>query len=190
MNSSVKKLMALVALSAATTSFCTSAAEEEWRANMDKARTLLQQGKPIDAEMTLRTTLTTVQKLKHDQMYGRYMGLLGGSLFTQNKNKEMIPFAEDALKTFYALPANQWPPPSVFFNNHSDLAISYQMQGKLKQAELQYYKAIAIADKMKPGERDRPWLKTCFDNLLYCLHAEKKADEEKKAREQLKKMLG
>jgi hypothetical protein len=190
MNSSVKKLMAFVALCITTTNQCVLAAPEEWRTNIDKARELIKENKPVDAEMLLRTTLSQVQKTKHDQMYGRYMGLLGNSLFIQNKNKDMIPFAEDALKTFYALPPDQWPQQTVFFSNHSDLGISYQMQGKLKQAEYQYYKAINWATKMKPGEYNRDWLKTCFDNLVFCLGAEKKLDEQKKAKDQMKKMLG
>ena len=74
-----------------------------------------------------------------------------------------------------------------FFTNHADLGISYQSQGKLKQAEQQYYKAVGIAQKMKPGEYDKAWLQICFKNLVYCLHAEAKKDEEKKATEQMKR---
>jgi hypothetical protein len=193
MNSRVMKFLVLsMFLFGVCTPQLAWSAQPEWKENIPKARAFLQQGKPLDAEMLLRTTLPQAQSksTKRDQDYGRYMGLLGNSLFSQHKNKDMIPFAEDALKTFYALPPDQWPPKAVFFTNHSDLGLSYQHEGKLKQAEQQYYKAIGIAQKMQPNEYDKKWLEICFKNLLFCLHAELKKDEEKKATEQMKKMLG
>ncbi len=198
MNSSTKQFLTTLLISAALFGNCAIAVIADpkpaapakggdWQANIDKARTLIRGKEFKQANALLKSTMAQAKKAPRDQMYGRYMGLMGNVLFEQHLNKEMIPYAEDALKTFYSLPQDKQPPAGVFFGNHSSLGIAYQSLGKLKQAEQQYIKAVDIASNSKEPI-DKTFLNVCLNNLQFCLHAENKLDEEKKYKEIQKKL--
>ena len=161
-----------------------------WVTNIAKARALILKKQFKEAETLLNSTLPQARKHKSDSNYGRYIGLMGNALFSQNKSEQMIPYAEEALRVFYALPESSRPQASVLFANHSDLAISYQAQGELQKAEMQYQKAIDIAASAPKDQIDQNWLKICFKNLIFCLHADSLPGAEQNVREQMKKMVG
>ncbi len=151
-----------------------------------RAKELRKDKKPDTAEKLLFSKLEAAKKSSvGTTKLGKYLVRLNNVLFDQGDDKNAIKYGEIALKIFYDQPLEKRPLAPWFVNIHSYLAMSYDRQRQLPEAEKHYLKAIQVSSNAPKAEVSESWMKLLYTHLADTYKAEGKKEAEKKVREQM-----
>lgn len=152
-----------------------------------KGRKLIDQLNVAEAEKVLMSKLDdAVKSAAGETKLGQYCARISTALHMEGKEKESLKYAILAGHIFYKQPAEKRPLPRWFFNVHLHQGLGYKKLRMYPEAEKQLRKAINFASSAPAGQVDWNWHRLCLIELIDTLGHEKKTNEAKVVKGELK----
>ena len=152
-----------------------------------KGRKLIDQLNVAEAEKVLMSKLDdAVKSAAGETKLGQYCARISTALHMEGKEKESLKYAILAGHIFYKQPTEKRPLPRWFFNVHLHQGLGYKKLRMFPEAEKQLRKAINFASSAPAGQVDWNWHRLCLVELIDTLGHEKKTNEAKVVKGELK----
>lgn len=152
-----------------------------------KGRRLLDQSNAAEAEKVLMSKLDdAIKSAAGETKLGQYCGRITTALRMQGKDKEALKYAILSGHIFYKQPAEKRPLPLWFFYLHLHQGLGYKKLRMFPEAEKQLRKAVNVASSAPKGQIDWNWHRLCLIELIDTLGHEKKTNEAKVIKGELK----